>query len=875
MLLVSALYCAPARRKRKDKSEHGGGLCPELAVFGFHHGQSAALTSLLARQSTLMPSFEHARQDLARRGLKLNIKVVHRSTRRLGEQLLIARRRDLQRYRDGQMPAGSELAGKRVCAQIDGGRVRLRKVRRKQRGKGKNKKQKRRYKGQWREPKVLTIFEIDDKGQMVRKSRARIDGTFRGPDEVMELLAMHLHRLGAAQAEVVVFLADGAPWIWERLEWVVKRVGLDSGKVAYALDWCHALHHVGLALAAVGLPDEEHRRVFKKLRKWLKKGGGVLRFSHRSPRRGIAVRESIGHGAEHPPERARLVSLQWLRQETTQGQRAMPENQPTAAEQPRQEPFRWSRADVAAVLDNFAGADQRSQRHFAEQLGIPPATFNYWTRHYCPGEDDPVAALFYSAAGELLLRRIVLAALCTFQLQGACGIRTVGTFLERAGLDRFVASSRGALHPLAAWLESDLVAFRDSEQPALAQQMKPRTITLVPDEHFHAGNPCLVGQEPVSGFIPVECYRDNRNADTWKEAVKQGMAGMPVEVVQMTSDEASALICLAEKGFQAMHSPDLFHGQHNLLKPLLLPLVGPIQQAEKELHKAKQRSDRLDTPLQKPQTEQQWLALIEAVQHEQAVTRQLEQAGRHKDEAVQQVRGVGDDYHPFDRQTGKPVTAEEVGKRLNGHLDKLAEVVAEAGLGEKAKAAVNKSRTWVGTLVACVAWFWSVANARVEELELSEEQGRALREKLLPGQYWEMAAGRGRTAQERQRLKEMAEGLNKEAWREGGPLSTLSEEARKELAEVAQETAGLFQRSSSSVEGRNGRLSLQKHGHSRVSEKRLKALTVVHNYMVKRTDGTTAAQRFFGQQHKDAFSWLLDRMPDLPRPAEKRRKPTP
>ena len=42
--------------------------------------------------------------------------------------------------------------------------------------------------------------------------------------------------------------------------------------MAYALDWCHALHHVGLALAAVGLPEAEHRRVFKKLRKWLKKG---------------------------------------------------------------------------------------------------------------------------------------------------------------------------------------------------------------------------------------------------------------------------------------------------------------------------------------------------------------------------------------------------------------------------------------------------------------------------------------------------------------------------------------------------------------------------------------------------------------------------
>ena len=80
----------------------------------------------------------------------------------------------------------------------------------------------------------------------------------------------------------------------------------------------------------------------------------------------------------------------------------------------------------------------------------------------------------------------------------------------------------------------------------------------------------------------------------------------------------------------------------------------------------------------------------------------------------------------------------------------------------------------------------------------------------------------------------------------------------------------MFQRSSSCVEGRNGRLSLQHHGHSRVSERRLKALTVIHNYVVKRPDGTTAAERFFGQKHEDAFSWLLERMPDLPRPAPKR-----
>ena len=192
-----------------------------------------------------------------------------------------------------------------------------------------------------------------------------------------------------------------------------------------------------------------------------------------------------------------------------------------------------------------------------------------------------------SCCGEAFLRRLVLAALTTFQLQGACGIRMVGTFLERAGLDPFVASSRGALHPLAAHLESGLVAFRDCEQPALAQQMSPKAITMVPDEHFHSGKPCLVGLEPVAGFLLVECYRDRRDADTWQEAIEEGTRGMAVEVVQLTSDLARALVCCAEKGLQVAHTPDLFHGQRDLLQPLLLPLTRPIRQAEKDLQKAK------------------------------------------------------------------------------------------------------------------------------------------------------------------------------------------------------------------------------------------------------------------------------------------------
>lgn len=301
VLWVAALYCGPRSRSGNGRGSAGAGLYPQLAAFGFSDGDSTALVSVVARQCVLAPSFDLARRELARGGLDLDIKTVHRIARRLGVQALTARRLDLLDWRAGLVPPGAELAGKRVGVAVDGGRIRLRRVTRKQKGKGKKKKQRRRYKAQWREPKLLIVFEMDAQGRMVPGSRARIDGTFAGPDEVMELLAFHLHRLGAALAEVVCFLCDGAPWIWERLEWVRQRVGLEANRVAYVLDFYHAMHHVGLALAAMPLGEAERRRVYKKMRKRLK-GGSAWRVVRELER----MAERCGKSAAVAPEVAYL-----------------------------------------------------------------------------------------------------------------------------------------------------------------------------------------------------------------------------------------------------------------------------------------------------------------------------------------------------------------------------------------------------------------------------------------------------------------------------------------------------------------------------------------------------------------------------------------
>jgi hypothetical protein len=272
VLWISTLYCGPRPRTGEGRGREGGGLYPELAALGFSEGSSPALASRVARMTALLPSFQIARDELARDGVPLNSKAVRRIALRQGFELLTTRKRDLELFRAGKLPAGSDLHGKHVGVAIDGGRVRTRVVIRKKRDKRTGKKRRQKFRTEWREPKLLILFEMDKRGRMVRRSRPWIDGTFQGPDECLELVAMHLHRLGAARAKRVAFLSDGAPWIWDRLDWVQQRVSLKATRVFKVLDWCHAVHHVSLALKALGLKDEERQQLYRQLRSWLKKG---------------------------------------------------------------------------------------------------------------------------------------------------------------------------------------------------------------------------------------------------------------------------------------------------------------------------------------------------------------------------------------------------------------------------------------------------------------------------------------------------------------------------------------------------------------------------------------------------------------------------
>ena len=308
VLFVSTCYCAPRRGKQKTALPHEqqAGLYPELAALGFFKGCSPALQSTVARIVALSPSIAVAQKELARQGMRLDKKAVRRIAEQLGMQMLALRQRELLAWRAGGLPAGEDFRGRRVVVQFDGGRIRVRenKPRSKQRRKGQRKK----FDTPWREPKVLTIFEIDAQGKMTKKHRQPlIDGTLLGPDHAAELAAYHLHRLGVAEAELVVFISDGAHWIWDRLEWIERRAGLDPSRTVHVLDFCHAAHHVSLALQTLGWDEARRRETYGRLRTLLKNSRweGVTRqliqWAHSQPRNKdiwTEIRYLNSHGQE-------------------------------------------------------------------------------------------------------------------------------------------------------------------------------------------------------------------------------------------------------------------------------------------------------------------------------------------------------------------------------------------------------------------------------------------------------------------------------------------------------------------------------------------------------------------------------------------------
>ena len=226
------------RKGQRRAGKREAGVYAGLVLLGIYDRCTPALAAEVSLLAAMLGSLHEAQDVLANRGVALDTKTVRLIAYRYAARARLEQQIDLAAFE-------APVAGRRVVISSDGGRLRLRETKRGR----KIKKGRKRYTGAWREPKVLIVYVVDAEGKRDTSFAPVIDATLKGPDAVFALLRTYLQRLEITQADHVLFIADGAPWIWKRVPLLVQALGLAAEQVHELLDFYHAVQHLGQVAA--------------------------------------------------------------------------------------------------------------------------------------------------------------------------------------------------------------------------------------------------------------------------------------------------------------------------------------------------------------------------------------------------------------------------------------------------------------------------------------------------------------------------------------------------------------------------------------------------------------------------------------------------
>lgn len=257
------------RKGRGRRRKQGKGIFPVLKTLGIAHRTSPALANEVTL-SALNNPFAEATANLKRHGLALSEKRVHTLSESVGQTALAVRAAELEQFREGRLPANPIFAGQRVVVAIDGGRTCMRQTKK---GRIKSGRKRHGFFADWREPKLFKLYAIDDKGRKRPQPLPVCDGTHRGRDEFKRLLKKTLHQTGVAQAAQLLFIGDGAPWIWNMVEEIIKELNFAPEAVTQILDYYHVCENLWKVIDALtALTQKQKARLFKKAKAQLFKG---------------------------------------------------------------------------------------------------------------------------------------------------------------------------------------------------------------------------------------------------------------------------------------------------------------------------------------------------------------------------------------------------------------------------------------------------------------------------------------------------------------------------------------------------------------------------------------------------------------------------
>jgi len=238
---------AKPKRGPKKRGPQNRGSHLALELLGFVDKIAPGLAFRAIQLALLAPSFEIASSILKTNGVNITANKLRNLCGKLGD-LSAPHRVELL------MDENETCQNRRVLLSVDGGRLRQRKNKRGAIPKG-NKLHG--FNTDWIEPKMFVISFLDNKGNVIKTIKPFVDGVTGKLPAFLKLLKQYLTKLNIQEANEVILVADGAPWIWERIPALLKQLKVEDKKIFQIIDWTHAKQNLNKAFDLVSKKKKE------------------------------------------------------------------------------------------------------------------------------------------------------------------------------------------------------------------------------------------------------------------------------------------------------------------------------------------------------------------------------------------------------------------------------------------------------------------------------------------------------------------------------------------------------------------------------------------------------------------------------------------
>jgi Family of unknown function (DUF6399) len=388
--------------------------------------------------------------------------------------------------------------------------------------------------------------------------------------------------------------------------------------------------------------------------------------------------------------------------------------------------------------------------------------------------------------------------------------------------------------------------------------------------------------DPDSNCLILEQLAQARDQGMWNALMAPALAQLNGQVIQSTRDAAPGLLASVEHYLAAHHSPDVFHVQRALSKAVSAPMATKERAAHKVVGEARAQLEQSPASQQSAGDEPEKrgpgrppkapVSLEQAEQGLAAARREHERLTLQRDQVTQSLRGIGHADHVVDLERGVRRNGPRIASDMQAHLEQVRAIARREGLSQSGVERIEKAERVMPKRQATIAFVSGSVRQQVAQLDLTQPASFAMHAKLIPSYYLDRVA-QTRTVRDGEPLRALAERLRAPLVEPGGALSALSPEARDHLHDEAKRLAAVFQRSRAKVEGRNGYLSLRNHQLRGLDlPRKRECFTAMHNFFLTRPDGTTAAERFFGQKPRSMFAAILESVALPPAPLSPPRR---